>query len=82
MVNQCMEKFWTLKEKERLEEEVKRLSITDDLTNLTTTVIFIRPWSWRSPVEAAEDVPVAADVRHGQFQAYNDLYGHLEGIRS
>ena len=34
IVNQCMEKYRTLKEKAKLEEEVRRLSITDDLTGL------------------------------------------------
>ena len=34
IVNQCLEKYKTLKEKEKLEEEVRRLSVTDDLTGL------------------------------------------------
>src|SRR4030042_262050 len=34
VVNQTLEKYLTLKEKEKLEEEVRRLSITDDLTGL------------------------------------------------
>jgi len=34
IVNQSLEKYKTLKEKETLEEEVRRLSITDDLTGL------------------------------------------------
>jgi DNA-binding response OmpR family regulator len=32
IVHQCLEKYRTLKEREKLEEDVKRLSITDDLT--------------------------------------------------
>ena len=34
IVHQSLEKYRTLREKERLEEEVRRLSITDDLTGL------------------------------------------------
>ena len=34
LVNQCLQKYQTLREKGRLEEEVQRLSITDDLTGL------------------------------------------------
>src|SRR4030042_503046 len=36
IVNQSLEKYKTLKEKEKLEEEVRRLSITDDFTGLYT----------------------------------------------
>ena len=34
IVNQCLEKYRTSIEKQKLEEEVQRLSITDDLTGL------------------------------------------------
>ena len=49
MVNQCLEKYRTLKEKERLEEEVRRLSITDDLTGLYNHRHFYKTLELKSP---------------------------------
>jgi len=80
MVSQCLERYWTLREKEKLEEEVKRLSITDDLTNL---------YNYRHFYKTLE-VEVARLKRQktalsllmcdlDNLKRYNDLYGHLEG---
>jgi diguanylate cyclase (GGDEF)-like protein len=80
IVNQCLEKYKTLKEKEKLEEEVRRLSITDDLTGLynhrhffkTLEAELIRLKRQKTSLSLA-----MFDLDH--FKNYNDLYGHLEG---
>jgi diguanylate cyclase (GGDEF)-like protein len=80
IVNQCLEKYKTLKEKEKLEEEVRRLSITDDLTGLynhrhffkTLGAELIRLTRQKTSLSLA-----MFDLDH--FKNYNDLYGHLEG---
>jgi two-component system cell cycle response regulator len=80
IVNQCLEKYQTLKEKEKLEEEVRRLSITDDLTGLynhrhffkTLEAELIRLKRQKTSLSLA-----MFDLDH--FKNYNDLYGHLEG---
>src|SRR4030043_302533 len=80
IVNQALEKSRTLIEKEKLEEEVRRLSITDDLTGL---------YNYRHLFKTLESELVRMkrqktalsllmfDLDH--FKRYNDLYGHLEG---
>jgi two-component system cell cycle response regulator len=80
IVKQCLEKYQTLKEKEKLEEEVRRLSITDDLTGLynhrhffkTLEAELIRLKRQKTSLSLA-----MFDLDH--FKSYNDLYGHLEG---
>jgi PleD family two-component response regulator len=46
-VNQCLEQYKTWREKENLEEEVRRLSITDDLTGLYNHRHFSKSCSMR-----------------------------------
>jgi len=80
MVHQCVERYWTLKEKERLEEEVKRLSITDDLTNLFNYRHFYK--TLEAEVARLKRQRTALSLLMcdlDNFKRYNDLYGHLEG---
>ncbi len=80
MVNQCMEKYWTLKEKERLEEEVKRLSITDDLTNLYNYRHFYKTLELEIARLKRQRTSLSLLMFDmDNFKRYNDLYGHLEG---
>ena len=80
MVNQCMEKHWTLKEKERLEEEVKRLSITDDLTNLYNYRHFYKTLELEITRLKRQKTSLSLLMFDmDNFKRYNDLYGHLEG---
>jgi two-component system cell cycle response regulator len=80
IVNQCLDKYRTWKEKENLEEEVKRLSITDDLTGLynhrhffkTLEAELVRLKRQRTSLSL-----LMFDLDN--FKRYNDLYGHLEG---
>ena len=80
MVNQCMEKYWTLKEKGRLEEEVKRLSITDDLTNLFNYRHFYKTLELEITRLKRQKTSLSLLMFDmDNFKRYNDLYGHLEG---
>lgn len=80
IVNQCVEKYKTLKEKEKLEEEVRRLSVTDDLTGLynhrhffkTLEVELVRLRRQKTSLSL-----VMFDLDN--FKSYNDRYGHLGG---
>jgi len=80
IVNQCLEKHKTLREKEKLEEEVRRLSITDDLTGLYNHRHFFKTLEAeliRLKRQKTSLSLVMFDLDH--FKSYNDLYGHLEG---
>jgi diguanylate cyclase (GGDEF)-like protein len=80
IVNQCLEKYHTLKEKEKLEEEVKRLSITDDLTGLFNHRHFFKTLEVELVRRKRQNTSLSLlmfDVDH--FKRYNDLFGHLEG---
>lgn len=82
VVNQTLEKYLTLKEKERLEEEVRRLSITDDLTGLYNHRHFFKTLESEIIRSERQKTPLSLlmfDVDH--FKKYNDFYGHLEGDR-
>ena len=80
IVNQSLEKYLTLKEKDKLEEEVRRLSVTDDLTGLhnhrhffkTLEAELVRMKRQRTSLSL-----LMFDLDN--FKRYNDLYGHLEG---
>ncbi len=80
IVNQCLEKYKTLKEKEKLEEEVRRLSVTDDLTGLYNHRHFFKTLEaelirLRRQKTSLSVMMVDLD----NFKNYNDRYGHLEG---
>jgi two-component system, cell cycle response regulator len=80
IVNQCVEKYRTLKEKEKLEEEVRRLSITDDLTGLYNYRHFFKTLEFELARLKRQRSPLTLmmfDLDH--FKKYNDFYGHLEG---
>lgn len=80
IVNQCLEKYHTLKEKEKLEEEVRRLSITDDLTGLFNHRHFFKTLEIELVRSKRQNTSLSLlmfDVDN--FKKYNDLYGHLEG---
>lgn len=80
MVYRCLERYWMLKEKAKLEEEVKRLSITDDLTNLYNYRHFYKTLEAEVARLKRQKTTLSllmCDL--DKFKGYNDLYGHLEG---
>jgi len=80
IVNQALEKSHTLMEKERLQEEVKRLSITDDLTGLYNHRHFFKTLEAELVRTKRQKTTLSLlmfDLDH--FKRYNDVYGHLEG---
>lgn len=82
IVNQSLEKYRTLKEKEKLEEEVRRLSITDDLTGLYNYRHFFKTLESELVRLRRQNTSLSLlmfDLDH--FKRYNDSCGHLEGDR-
>ena len=82
IVNQTLEKYLTLKEKQKLEEEVKRLSITDDLTGLYNHRHFFKTLEAELVRRERQKTSLSLlmfDLDH--FKRYNDNHGHLEGDR-
>jgi two-component system cell cycle response regulator len=80
IVNQCMGKYQTLKEKERLEEEVRRLSLIDDLTGLYNHRHFFK--TLESELVRLKRQKTSLSLLMfdlDNFKQYNDLNGHLEG---
>lgn len=80
VIQKCVERTRTIREKRKLEEEIRRLSITDDLTGL---------YNHRQFFNALEsELTRAKRQKHklallmfdlDSFKEYNDVYGHLEG---
>ncbi|MBM4308062.1 MAG: diguanylate cyclase [Deltaproteobacteria bacterium] len=82
VVNQTLEKHLTLKEKERLEEEVRRLSITDDLTGLYNHRHFFKTLASEMIRRERQKTSLSLLMFDlDNFKKYNDLFGHLEGDR-
>jgi len=80
IVNQCLEKYRTLREKENLEEEVRRLSITDDLTGLYNHRHFFKTLEAELVRLKRQKTSLSLLMFDlDNFKKYNDLYGHLEG---
>jgi diguanylate cyclase (GGDEF)-like protein len=80
IVNQSLEKYKTLKEKETLEEEVRRLSITDDLTGLYNHRHFFKTLEAELTRLKRQKTSLSLLMFDlDNFKRYNDLYGHLEG---
>lgn len=80
VIQKCVENTKIIREKRRLEEEVRRLSVTDDLTGLYNHRRFF------NTLEA--EITRAKRLKHklallmfdlDNFKEYNDVYGHLEG---
>jgi two-component system, cell cycle response regulator len=79
-VNQCLEQYKTLREKESLEEEVRRLSITDDLTGLYNHRHFFKTLEAELTRLKRQKTSLSLLMFDlDNFKKYNDLYGHLEG---
>ncbi|HUL31734.1 MAG TPA: diguanylate cyclase [Thermodesulfobacteriota bacterium] len=80
IVNQCLEKYRTLRDKENLEEEVRRLSITDDLTGLYNHRHFFKTLEAELVRLKRQKTSLSLLMFDlDNFKKYNDLYGHLEG---
>jgi diguanylate cyclase (GGDEF)-like protein len=80
IINQAFEKSRTIIEKEKLEEEVRRLSITDDLTGLYNYRHFFKTLEAELVRMKRQGTTLALlmfDLDH--FKRYNDIFGHLEG---
>jgi len=82
IVNQALEKSRTSKEKEKLEEEIRRLSITDDLTGLYNHRHFFKTLeSELARLNRQKTHLSLMMIDLDNFKGYNDLYGHFEGDR-
>ena len=80
IVHQSLEKYRTLREKERLEEEVRRLSLTDDLTGLYNHRHFFKTLeSELTRLKRQKTALSLVMLDLDNFKRYNDRYGHLEG---
>jgi two-component system, cell cycle response regulator len=82
IVNQALEKSRTLAEKEKLEKEVRRLSVTDDLTGLFNHRHFFKTLEselTRLKRQKTSLSLLMLDVDN--FKRYNDTHGHVEGDR-
>jgi diguanylate cyclase (GGDEF)-like protein len=80
IVNQCLEKYRTSIEKQELEEEVQRLSITDELTSLYNHRYFFKTLEGELVRLTRQKTSLSLLMFDlDNFKKYNDLYGHLEG---
>ncbi len=80
IVHQSLDKYRTVREKELLEEEVRRLSITDDLTGLYNYRHFYKTLeSELARLKRQRTSLSLLMLDLDNFKQYNDRYGHLEG---
>jgi diguanylate cyclase (GGDEF)-like protein len=82
IVNQALQKSRTLADKEKLEEEVRRLSVTDDLTGLYNHRHFFKTLESELARLKRQKTSLSLlmlDVDN--FKRYNDTHGHVEGDR-
>jgi two-component system cell cycle response regulator len=80
IINRCFEKCRILREKQHLEKEVRRLSITDDLTGLFNHRHFYKKLEEETIRAQRQNIPLSLmmfDVDN--FKQYNDTRGHIEG---
>jgi diguanylate cyclase (GGDEF)-like protein len=80
IIHETFEKSRTLLEKEKLEKEVRRLSITDDLTGLYNYRHFFKTLESelvRMKRQRTSLSLLMFDLDH--FKRYNDLFGHWDG---
>jgi len=80
IVNQSLEKYRTSIEKQKLEEEIQRLSITDDLTGLYNHRYFFKTLEGELVRLTRQKTSLSLLMFDlDNFKKYNDLYGHIEG---
>jgi two-component system cell cycle response regulator len=80
IVNQCIDKSRIVREKERLEDEVRRLSITDDLTGLYNYRYFYKKLEEETVRAKRQKIPLSLMMFDlDNFKRYNDTRGHIEG---
>jgi len=80
VIHNALKRHKTAREKARLEEELKRLSITDDLTGLFNRRYFYNRLEEEAARAKRYGNPLSLallDLDH--FKQYNDTNGHLEG---
>ena len=82
VIQKCVENTRIIREKRRLEKEIRRLSITDDLTGLYNHRHFFKTLETeltRAKRQKHKLALLMFDLDN--FKEYNDVYGHLEGDR-
>jgi diguanylate cyclase (GGDEF)-like protein len=80
IVNQCIDKSRIVREKESLEDEVRRLSITDDLTGLYNHRYFYKKLEEETVRAKRQKIPLSLMMFDlDNFKRYNDTRGHIEG---
>jgi diguanylate cyclase (GGDEF)-like protein len=82
VIQKCLENVRVVQEKRKLEEEIRRLSITDDLTGLYNHRHFFKTLETeltRAKRQKSKLALLMFDLDN--FKEYNDIYGHLEGDR-
>jgi diguanylate cyclase (GGDEF)-like protein len=80
VIQKSVERTRTIQEKRKLEEEIRRLSITDDLTGLYNHRQFfntLKTELTRAKRQKHKLALLMFDL--DSFKEYNDVYGHLEG---
>ncbi len=82
VIQKCVENTRIIREKQKLEEEIRRLSITDDLTGLYNHRHFFKTLKTELTRAKRQKHTLALLMFDlDNFKEYNDVYGHLEGDR-
>ena len=80
VIRRCAERSRSAREKQKLEQEIRRLSVTDDLTGLYNHRHFFNTLEaelTRAKRQKHKLALLMFDLDN--FKEYNDIYGHLEG---